>query len=286
MALTGLETSLEGKTKKEMGLALKSFGDDLASKSALETESQQAAFDKKLQEVTSELEIKMQGKLDTANGLAEKRQDHLDKLDAKFKKNGGNSGRIEAKSFGERLYDAAEEKSKELEDFLEKKSSRITLDLKAPGDVSTGNVTGGTRYGELFAPRIIELPKRKVHVRELIPGGSIGPGNSFAFMKQNGRGEGDPAPVAEGGTKQQFDVDLIEDSVDVENIAGWMRVTNKAMRNIPGFLSFLQSRIPERFERVMDAQMLYGFWINQQLEGHLDGRQLYSFNFHVGRPVD
>lgn len=266
-ALSGLETSLEGKTKKEMSLALKSFGDELASKSELATKAQEEAFDKKLAEVTESLEIKMQGKLEESETNATKLQEHLNELDIKLKKKGNSE--MKYKSFGERLNDAVEEKSKELEDFIDKKSSRITLELKAPGDVSTGNVTGGTRYGELFAPRIIELPKRKVHVRELIPGGAIGPGNSYAFMKQNGRGEGDPAPVAEGGTKQQFDVDLVEDSVDVENIAGWMRVTNKAMRNIPGFLSFLQSRIPERFERVMDAQMLYGTGLTNNLQGIL-----------------
>jgi HK97 family phage major capsid protein len=118
-------------------------------------------------------------------------------------------------------------------------------------------------------PGIIEAPKRKVHVRSLLPGGNIGPGNSFTYMRENGDGEGAIAPTAETGTKPQIDVDLIEATVQVETIAGWLRVTRKAMNNIPGFISFLQSRLPEKLLRIEDYQIIYGDGNTPNLKGFL-----------------
>ena len=104
---------------------------------------------------------------------------------------------------------------------------------------------------------------------DLMPGGNIGPGNTYTYMRENGLGEGLIAPTAEGVIKPQFDYDLVENTVQVETIAGWMRVTRKAMANIPGFISFLQSRIPERFKKVLDNQILYGNGTSPNLKGIL-----------------
>lgn len=176
---------------------------------------------------------------------------------------------VEKKSFSEAVREALEENQEKLEKFNRKEIKSFDIELKAVGDMSTANVTGGSRYGQVFAPNIIQNPNRKVHIDELLPGGNIGPGNTFTFMRENGVGEGNPAPTAEGATKPQFDYDLVEATVNVETIAGWMRVTRKAMQNIPGFMSFLQNRIPERFKRVLDAQILYGNGTTPNLKGIL-----------------
>ncbi len=145
----------------------------------------------------------------------------------------------------------------------------VELEIKAVGDFSTANVTGGNRYGQVFAPDIIMTPSRKVHMDEILPGGTIGPGNSFTFMREVGVGEGNIAPVAEGAMKPQFDLDLEESTVQVETIAGWMRVTRKAMSNIPGFISYLQRKLPQKFRNVLDQQILYGSGTTPNLKGIL-----------------
>jgi len=145
----------------------------------------------------------------------------------------------------------------------------FNIDLKAVGDMSTDNVTGSTVWGAISRQGIIEDPKRKVHMREVIRGGSIGSGTDYYFMKQNGNGEGSIAFTAEGDTKPQFDEDLVESSVKIETLAGWERVTRKAMMNIPGFISFLQSRMIEKLYKAEDAGILYGTGTSPVIKGIL-----------------
>ena len=194
-------------------------------------------------------------------------QDHLDKLDIKMQKGGGMN--TQTKSFNDVLADAVNENEDQYQKFLRKETKSLILDLKAVGDITTTNVTGGSRYGQVMNPNIIEAPKRKVHMSQILKGGSIGPGNTFTFMREDGNGEGLIAPVAETAFKPQIDVDLVEATVNVETIAGWLRVTRKAMNNIPGFVSFLQSRLPEKFQRALDNQILYGNGTTPNLKGLL-----------------
>ena len=173
------------------------------------------------------------------------------------------------KSFEQVLYDTIMEKSDDIAKFerKEKGYEKLVIDLKAVGDIATSNVTGGSRYGQVFAPSIMQGTYRKVHVRDLLPINQAGPGNSYTYMKENGVGEGAIAPTAETGTKPQFDLDLIEATVNFETIAGWIRFTRKAMRNIPGFIAWLQQRLPELLFKVEDQQLLYGNGTTPNIKG-------------------
>jgi len=197
-------------------------------------------------------------------------QDHADKLDAKLAERVTiTTPKQEEKSFAQVIGDALYEATDELAKFERKEKKELSIELKAVGDMSTANVTGGSRYGQIFSPEIRRNPDRKVHLDQILPGGTIGPGNTFTFMRENGVGEGNIAPVAEGALKPQFDLDLVEATVNVETIAGWMRVTRKAMNNIPGFISFLQARLPQKFRNVLDQQILYGTGTTPQIKGIL-----------------
>lgn len=140
---------------------------------------------------------------------------------------------------------------------------KFSIELKTVGDVSvSGNYTG-SRALQVLQPGIIQNPSRKVHIRTLMPGGTVGQGTSYVFMKESGAGEGAPAFTAEStsssdGLKPQVDFDLAESSVNIETLAAIMPVSRKAMNNIPGFVSFLGTRLPERMLRVEDTQLLNG----------------------------
>ena len=198
---------------------------------------------------------------------AEKLQNHVDSLEMKLK--GSAVQNAEKKSFNDVLADAINENEDNYQKFLRKEKKSFAIELKAVGDMSTANVTGGSRYGQIFDSNIRQNPNRKVHMSQVLRGGSIGAGNTYTFMRENGNGEGAIAPAAEGALKSQFDLDLVEATVNVETIAGWLRVTRKAMNNIPGFVSFLQARLPEKFQRALDAQILYGNGTTQNLKGIL-----------------
>lgn len=256
----------------------------------MELKEIQAAFDDAAKDLKAKVdgaETKAQKALDDAKALLENsvNKDEVkaltDKFEAEFKALQEQHDKLSAKvvsqkqqiqeekSFAQILGETLENATDDIAKFTRKETKSFVLELKAVGDMSTGNVTGGSRYGQVLRPGIIETPNRKVHIMDIMPGGNIGPGNTFTFMRENGRGEGDPAPTAEGGTKPQFDFDLQEATVNIETVAGWLRVTRKAMMNIPGFISFLQSRIPEKFKRVLDAQILYGNGTSPNLKGIL-----------------
>lgn len=246
----GLETALETKNKAQIADEIKAFEEKAKGLFAEEVKSMKD---------TLETEFKAQIKVV---------QDHADKLDLRLQKKATESN-VESKSFNERLKEAIEEKSDLLEKFARKEIKSFDLELKAVGDMSTANVTGGSRYGQVMAPGIIYSQNRKIHMDQILPSGSIGPGNSFTFMRENGAGEGAIAPVSEGSAKPQLDLDLVETTVQIETIAGFVRFTRKAMTNIPGFLSFLQNRLPEKFRKVLDAQVLYGDGTTPDLKGIL-----------------
>lgn len=252
-----IKTGLETKTSVEVKSAIDALELKLADSDA----KTQKAFESKLATLTSEMEAKFMADIKAV-------QEHADKLDLKL----NATTKVNAKgaeNFDDVLKEAILGKSKEIEDFRDKKTKSVELELKAVGDFTTSNVTGGNRYGQLFAPQIIDLPSRKMHMDEILPGGTIGAGNSFTFMREVGVGEGEIAPTAEGATKAQFDLDLEESTVQVETIAGWMRVTRKAMSNIPGFISYLQRRLPQKFRNVLDNQVLYGSGTTPNIKGIL-----------------
>jgi len=151
----------------------------------------------------------------------------------------------------------------------ETKKVTLDLDLKAVGAISTGNVTGSTNWGAQSRSGIITNPNAPTHFRDFAKVLAAGPGTDFYFMREDGEGEGAPAPVAEGALKPQFDVDLVEDSVKFETIAGWLLMSRKAMLNIPGLMSFLNMRLPEKLKTVEDQQALYGNGTSPQIKGIL-----------------
>ena len=221
---------------------------------------------KEVQEIKGEIKT-VSVQVTEVKEYAEKLQNHVDSLEMKL--NGSAVQNAEKKSFNDVLADAINENEDNYQKFLRKEKKSFAIELKAVGDMSTANVTGGSRYGQLFDPNIRQNPNRKVHMSQVLRGGSIGAGNTYTFMRENGNGEGAIAPAAEGALKSQFDLDLVESTVNVETIAGWLRVTRKAMNNIPGFVSFLQARLPEKFQRALDAQILYGDGTTPNLKGIL-----------------
>ena len=273
---------------EELEMQLKDLAEKLEGKTATQMQDALVAFEIKMNDA-SKLEFKSQldaMKLDMeAKFLADIKavQDHADKLDVKLQKKDVQSKR--SKSFNDTLAAAILEKSADIEAFRDKKTKSVELELKVVGDVSLANVTGGTRFGQVFAPQIIDLPSRKVHMDEILPSGTIGAGNSFTFMRESGPGEGAIAPVAEGALKPQFDLDLEEATVQIETVAGWIRVTRKAMANIPGFISYLQRKLPELFRKALDNQIIYGTGVTPQLKGILTAGNFTASNAAIGLPL-
>lgn len=265
---TGIETSLTEKAKSEISTQLTE---------QLKTVNEQIEAIKKLAENADELKA-MKDQLEANATEYKALVKAFDMLQTRVK---GAAQRVEPefKSFDVRIKEAIEENTDQIVKFNRKEIKKLTIDIKAAADTSTANITGGSVWGAQYKPGIIANPNTLTQVRDLLKVSAAGPGTDFYFMRENGAGEGAPAPTSEKqvaaattqatGLKPKFDIDLIESSVKFETIAGYMQVSKKAMLNIPNFVTFLQGRLPQKLMDVESAQLLYGDGTSPNLKGIL-----------------
>lgn len=264
---TALETSIAEKAKGEITAQLTE---------QLKAVTEQIEEAKKLAGNTDELKA-LALKFDEAQAEYKALVKAFDMLQTRVK--GAQKVETEFKSFNQRIKEAIEDNHDNIQKFNKKEIKKLSIDIKAAADVSTANVTGGSVYGAQYKPGIIANPNTLTQMRDLLNVSAAGPGTDFYFMRENGAGEGAPAPTSEKqaaaattqatGLKPQFDIDLVESSVKFETIAGYMKVSKKAMLNIPNFVTFLQGRLPQKLMDVESAQILYGTGTSPEIKGIL-----------------
>ena len=193
-------------------------------------------------------------------------KDEIEKMEAK--NNRIKMNQTEVKGFNATLADAIENNSDSLAKLArgEQKRSSFILDTKAVGNMTEAvNLTGDiTRQ---YANQVYALPSRKVHMRSLLPIGSLSQG-LFTFPYESG-GEGAPATQTQGSAKAQVDFDITMKDAAAQYIAGYVRISRQMLDDIPAMTSFLQSRLLEKYLVAEDAQILSGDGTAPNLQGIL-----------------
>ena len=193
-------------------------------------------------------------------------KDEIEKLEAK--QNRVKMNQTEVKGFNATLAEAIEQNGDNLAKLArgEQKRSSFILDTKAVGTMlESTNLTGDiTRQ---YANQVYALPSRKVHLRSLLPIGTINQG-LFTFPYESG-GEGDPAAQTQGSSKAQVDFDITMKDAAAQYIAGYVRISRQMLDDIPAMTSFLQSRLLEKYLIAEDAQILSGSGTAPDLQGIL-----------------
>lgn len=207
-----------------------------------------------------------------------KNQEALDKLILDSQKKNVVVG-TEQKHFRDLLAESLKENKDAIEKFARKESREANFQLKAVGDMTLNSATtfptANVSVTDL-RPGIIEQPKRRLHIRQLLTGGSMS-GSHYAYVKEIA-GEGNPAPTAEGAQKPQFDLRLQEVSVPAETIAGFVKVSRKMLRDVAALTTFLQSRLPEKLLRVEDNQLINGDGTTPNISGITDAGNFTAFS--------
>jgi HK97 family phage major capsid protein len=192
----------------------------------------------------------------------------------------------EVKSFEQLLGESMEENTDLLAKFARKELKSASFQLKAVGDMGfSGNFGSASQSVSTVRPGIIESQKRKVHIRDLVPQGTMD-GSTFYYVAENGTGEGNPATVAENNFKEQMDLDLIERSANAEYIAGWLRISKKMLADVKGMTSFLQSRLREKLLRAEDNQLLNGNGSTPNIGGIIGANHFVAYNGGAAADVE
>lgn len=193
-------------------------------------------------------------------------KDAADKLEAKSNRKTMNENQV--KGFNATLAESIEKNADVLGKIAagELKHTSFKLDTKAVGNMTEAvNLTGD--IPRAYANQVYGLPSRKVHVRSLLPVGTISQG-LFTFPKETG-GEGDPAAQVQGSAKSQVDFDITMSNAPAQVIAGYVKISRQMLDDVPAMTSFLQSRLLEKYLVAEDAQLLSGNGTAPNLQGLL-----------------
>ena len=164
------------------------------------------------------------------------------------------------------IYQALVENTDNFKKLANKDIKQFDFRVKAVGDMSFA-VNGSSIINSVgyVRPGIIEAANRPLHIRDLIPKGTM-TGSNFVFLRE-GVSEGGITAVSEGSTKSQIDFDVTELTVPAEFLAGWLRISTKMLDDIPSMRMFLSNRLMEALLTVEDAQLLNGSGVAPNLDG-------------------
>jgi len=119
------------------------------------------------------------------------------------------------------------------------------MQLKAVGDMTiAANLTGS--IPNTYRDGIVPVPWEMVHMRNLV---SVTPSetDSYHFYRHT-QGEGTISfQVQELETKAQIDENLLEQTVNLNYLAGWLRISRKMLRNFKGLQGYLSRWLPQRY---------------------------------------
>jgi HK97 family phage major capsid protein len=221
----------------------------------------------------------MKSRIEQMETDAGKNQKVVDDMAVKLKDFSSKTNQYaQLKSFGDLLSEGIQESVEKLQKFARKELKSFDFQFKTVGDMTFGTnfATADTTTANVMQG-IVSNPDRKVHVRDLLFGGGM-TGSTFHYMKEYGDGEGAIAPVAEGNTKSQIDIDLKEEGASAEYIAGWLRLSTKMLDDIPALTSFLSTRLLQKLLKAEDYQLLQGNGNSPNLKGlfHTDNHTAFS----------
>ena len=195
----------------------------------------------------------------------------LDELEQKAAREG--AAPEEAKSFGERFVEDDRVKA-----FLsnEPTSGRVDARFKATISSATTAAAGSAGAGvqATLLPGILELPQRRLTVRDLLSQGRMD-GSTLEYVRERGFNN-NAAPVAELAAKPESDLrfDLVNTSAKV--IAHWMKASRQILSDFSQLRSVIDQRLIYGLAYAEENQLLNGDGTGQNLNGIIPQATAYT----------
>lgn len=116
-------------------------------------------------------------------------------------------------------------------------------------------------------PGILEIPQRKLTVRDLLASGSMS-GNLLEYVRETGF-TNNADMVAEGAKKPESSLKFDTVTTSPKVIAHWMKASRQILSDAPMLQSFINSRLTYGLKFKEEDQLLNGDGTGQNLEGLL-----------------
>lgn len=151
---------------------------------------------------------------------------------------------------------------------------RVQVDVK---DITSLTTDAAGSVGTLVQPTRagpVPLPQRRMTIRALLAPGTTN-SNSIEYDKEKGF-TNNAAPVAEGASKPQSEIQFEEATATVRTIAHWMRASVQILDDAAGLSSIIDNRLRYGLAFNEEAQLLNGSGTGQNLEGLVTAATAYA----------
>jgi HK97 family phage major capsid protein len=224
---------------------------DVVDAVASQIETKSVEFDSKVNAVKSDVETKLQEKsveIENLKGQITKITERADELDTLISKKAND--KVQAKSFGEALADAADNEMGNIEKALKSQGGSHTIQLKAVGNMLLSSSLTGDSVAS-YSQRQAILPAQALNFRDLVPSVSSATG-TYVQYRETGS-EGSIAAQTEGSSKSQIDYDLTEVKTVNAYIAGYATYSKQFAKSLPFMQGTLSRMLLRDFFKAENA---------------------------------
>lgn len=156
-------------------------------------------------------------------------------------------------------------------------------------DITSLTTDAAGSVGTLIQPQRVagtELPQRRMTIRALLAQGRTA-SNSIEYDKEKVF-TNNAAPVAEGASKPQSELQYEEATAPVRTIAHWMRASVQILADVPALRSIIDQRLRYGLSFVEETQLLTGSGSGQNISGLVTNATAYSApgSLTASTPVD
>lgn len=223
------------------------------------------------EELASSLKEKADEALLKMNELSE----HVRDLEQKAARAG--SGREVEPSLGEQFVEGEQFKSFAADGMPS--GGRASMGFKATITTATTAAAGsvGAAVETTRAPGILELPQRRLTVRDLLSQGRMD-GNALEYVRETGFNN-NAAPTAEGDEKPESDIQFELVTTSAKVIAHYMKASRQALSDVAQLRSIIDQRLLYGLAYVEEQQLLNGDGTGQNLHGIIPQATAYTAEF-------
>ena len=231
-------------------------------------QTQQKAFDAKIEQITKEftgsqealkqitaqLEENRKSLIEQGIELAQERnkqsakaENHIDKFVGLYK---ANEGALKAIASGT---------SREAVNF------DIGVTSKASADMGLTNITAATGFINTFDNEVGRFVRRRAFLRDIVR--TSGVDGAYVEWMDQASADGAVTTVAENAAKPKIDFDLTPRTAKVEVIAGYVTTSKQSLADYKQMSALINDELRQNVELVLDANILTGNGTTPNLKG-------------------